>query len=131
MKQNYSVEIWRQALREHRERVHLTYKDIADRQNLSEKTVSRVFTGEAKNPGVDIIRRIINGLGVRWRDIFEESEAVITTENVDAVKSENTALSEENAVLKARVKELEAEAMLLRVKLEYEQKINALLMKNN
>lgn len=131
MKQNNSVEIWRQALREHRERAHLSYKEIAERANLSEKTVSRVFTGEAKNPGVDIIRRIIHALGVRWVDIFGESEAVITTENVDAVKSENTALHEENESLKSRIKELESEAMLLRVKFEYEQKINGLLMKNN
>ena len=123
------VEVWRQALRECRERAHLTYKEIADRENLSEKTVSRVFTGEAKTPGVDLIRRIIHALGVRWRDIFGESEAVITTENVDAVEKENAALREENAVLKEKVKELEPQTMLLAVKLEYEQKINALLLK--
>lgn len=123
------VEVWRQALRECRERAHLTYKEIADRENLSEKSVARVFTGEAKNPGVDIIRRIIHTLGVTWRDIFGESEAVITTENVDAVKQENVALREENAALKARLKELEADVMLLGVKLEYEQKINALILK--
>lgn len=124
-----NVEIWRQALRECRERAHLTYKEIAERENLSEKSVARVFTGEAKNPGVDLIRRIIHALGVKWRDIFGESEAVITTEDVDAVEKENAFLREENAALKARVKELEAEAMLLGVKLEYEQKINALLLK--
>ena len=124
-----SAEVWRKALREYRERAHLTYKEIADSENLSEKAVARVFTGEAKNPGVDLIRRIIHALGVRWRDIFGESDAVITTEDIDGVKAENHSLKAENADLKSRIAELEHQLELLSVKLEYEKKINALIMK--
>ena len=111
----------------------MTYKDIADKENLSEKSVARVFTGEAKNPGVDIVRRIIHAMGASWRDIFGESSAVITTEDVEVIKQdnqrlvqENNALIAENLVLTNKIKELESANMVLSIKLEYEQKITAL-----
>lgn len=133
MNTQYEYELWRNTLTEYRHRVDMTYKDIADKENLSEKSVARVFTGEAKNPGVDIVRRIIHAMGASWRDIFGESSAVITTEDVEVIKQdnqrlaqENNALIAENLVLSNKVKELEADKMVLSIKLEYEQKITAL-----
>lgn len=133
MNTQYEYELWRNALKEYRHKVDMTYKDIADKENLSEKSVARVFTGEAKNPGVDIVRRIIHAMGASWRDIFGESSAVITTEDVEVIKQdnqrlaqENNALIAENLVLSNKVKELEADKMVLSIKLEYEQRITAL-----
>lgn len=133
MNTQHEYELWRNALKEYRHKVDMTYKDIADKENLSEKSVARVFTGEAKNPGVDIVRRIIHAMGASWRDIFGESSAVITTEDVEVIKQdnqrlaqENNALIAENLVLTNKVKELESDKMVLSIKLEYEQKITAL-----
>jgi transcriptional regulator with XRE-family HTH domain len=114
-----NIELWRTALGEWRRRVNMTYKEIADKALLSEKTVSRVFTGEAKSPSVDIVGRIITAMGASWRDIFGESAAVITTVNTDELQAEIDRL-------KSQLKETESELSVTKIKLEYEQKINEL-----
>lgn len=126
-------ELWRTALRDYRERADITYHQIAVKENLSEKAVARVFTGESKNPGVDIVRRIIHAMGASWQDIFADSDAVITTHSIEAdraelnqIKTERDQLIAENLVLTNKLKEAEANIMILSIKLEYEQKITAL-----
>lgn len=121
-------------------RSDMNFKQIAEKENLAEKSVSNVFLGKSKNPGVDLIRRIIHALGGTWREIFGESDAVIGSQNlatlqseVDRLTAENALLTEnlnisnlENAVLKDKVTALENENKLLCLKLEYEEKITAL-----
>lgn len=117
----------------------MSSKQIADKENLSEKSVSRVFSGEAKNPGVDLIRRIIHALGGTWGEIFGESGAVIGGQDLVTLQAEVDRLTAEvellasnlniatldNSVLKDKVVALENENKLLCLKLEYEEKINA------
>ena len=126
-------EIWRTALQDYRHKVGMTYREIAAKADLTEKAVSRIFTGEAKHAGIDDVRRIITALNAPWREIFGESTAVITTEDIEALKAEtaqireeNTKLIAENLYLNDKIKELEANNTLLSIKLEYEQKITAL-----
>lgn len=121
-------------------RSDLTMKQIAESQGLAEKSVSNVLLGKSKNPGVDLIRRIITALGGKWREIFGESDAVIGSQDlvtlqneVDRLTADNSLLTEtlnisnvENSVLKDKVTALENEITLLRLKLEYEEKISAL-----
>ena len=133
-------ELWRINLKELRARTGMSFKQIADKENLSEKSVARVFSGEAKNPGVDLIRRIIHTLGGNWNEIFAESGAVIGGQDLATLQTEVTRLTEENALLtsslsianlelsvqKDKVAALEAENKILSIKLEYEEKISAL-----
>ena len=128
-----NIELWRQALIDFRHKIDMPYRVIAEKANLSEKGVGRIFTGEAKNPSIDDIRRIMTAMGASAREIFGESSAVITTEDIDKLKAdnlrltnENNALIAENLVLSNKVKELEASNTLLSIKLEYEQKITSL-----
>jgi transcriptional regulator with XRE-family HTH domain len=128
-----TIELWRQALIDYRHKINMPYREIAEKANLSEKGVARIFTGEAKNPSVDDVRKIISAMGAPQREIFGESSAVITTEDIDKLKAdnlrltnENNALIAENLVLSNKVKELEASNTLLSIKLEYEQKITSL-----
>jgi transcriptional regulator with XRE-family HTH domain len=121
-------------------RSDMSFKQISEKENLAEKSVSNVFLGKSKNPGVDLIRRIIHALGGTWREIFGESDAVIGSQDlvtlqteVDRLTAENVLLTEtlnisnvENSVLKDKVTALENENNLLRLKLEYEEKISAL-----
>lgn len=131
--------MWRKNLKELRSRAGMSPKQIADKENLSEKTVTRVFTGEAKNPGVDVIRRIIHALGGTWGEIFAESSAVIGSQDLVTLQAEVNRLTEENAVLasslnianldlaaqKNKVVALESENKILQLKLEYEEKLVA------
>lgn len=130
-------ELWRTNLKELRNRTGMSYKQIADRENLSEKSVARVFLGEAKNPGVDLIRRIIHALGGNWNEIFAESGAVIGGQDLATLQMEVNRLTEENALLtsslnianldlgvqKDKVTALENENKMLNLRLEYEEKL--------
>jgi transcriptional regulator with XRE-family HTH domain len=132
-------ELWRVNLKELRSKTGMSNKQIADAENLSEKSVARVFSGEAKNPGVDLVRRIIHAMGGKWSEIFAESGAVIGSQDLATMQAEVTRLTEENAILtsslnianldlavqKDKVIALENENKILNLKLEYEQKINA------
>ena len=134
-----NFETWRKSLIELKNRAGLSVAQIAKAENLSEKSVNRVFTGEAKSPGVDLIRRIIHALGGSWSEIFAESGAVIGGQNLAMLQAEVTRLTEENADLSSRlnittielsvqkdkVSALENEIKILTLKLEYEEKLVA------
>lgn len=120
-------------------RIDLSINQIAEKENLSEKSISNVFSGKSKNPGVDLVRRIIHALGGTWSEIFGESGAVIGGQDLAALQKEVDRLTEEvtllsnkldisnleNTVLKDKVTALENENKLLCVKLEYEEKLVA------
>ena len=125
-------EIWRNNLIELKNKVNMSCKQIADKENLSEKSVRRVFTGEAKNPGVDLIRRIIHVLGGTWSEIFADSNAVIGTQTSATLQEENDRLLAqlnlaitENNVLNNKVASLSSENDLLRMKLEHKEELLA------
>lgn len=132
-------ELWRVNLKELKARTGMSTKQIAEKENLSEKQVARVFSGEAKSPCVDLIRRIIHAMGGTWSEIFAESCAVIGSQDLATLQAEVARLTEENALLtsslnianlelsveKNKVVALEGENQILKLKLEYEEKLNA------
>ena len=144
MNRQFSVpdgaEQWLVNLIELKNRTDISLKQIAEKENLSEKSVSNVFFGKSKNPGVDLVRRIIHALGGTWREIFGESGAVIGGQDLIAMQAEVDRLTEEVAVLeskldiaslelavqKDKVVALENENKILCIKLEYEEKISSL-----
>ena len=113
-------ELWRTNLREIKAKKGMRVAEIAVKTALPEKTVARVFSGESKSPGVDIVRRIINALGASWGDVFAESSAVITTQDVECLQEQIKQLSDEIVEMRR-----EHESELLRLKLEYTEKIVA------
>lgn len=133
-------EQWRIKLREQREKVKMSNKQIADMVGASEKTISRLFTGEAKNPGTDLVNRVIHALGTTWAEIFGESGAVIGGQDlvalqaeadrlrleIAALNDENGALKDENGVLKCETAALRTENDLLRMQLAHKEEIIAL-----
>lgn len=120
-------------------RSNMTFKQIAEKINTAEKSVSNVFLGKSKNPGVDLVRRIIGALGGSVSEVFGESGAVIggqdlatlqsevdrLTAEVDILTSSLNIANLELAVQKDKVSTLETENKLLCLKLEYEEKLNA------
>lgn len=134
------AEQWLINLIELKNRTDISFKQIAEAENLSEKSVSNVFLGKSKNPGVDLVRRIIHALGGTLSEIFTESGAVIGGQDLVTLQAEVSRLTEENAMLtqslnianldltvqKDKVSTLEAEIKILRIKLECEEKIVAL-----
>ena len=102
--------MWLQNLKELKRRTGLSSKQIADKENLPERTVSRIFSGDTDNPGVDTIRRIIHALGGSWDEIFAESGAVIGSQDlvtlqkeVERLNAELTLTRTENTMLRDRI----------------------------
>lgn len=132
------AEQWLVSLIELKNKAELTVKQISEKENLAEKSVSNVFSGKSKLPSVDLIRRIIHALGGTWGEIFAESGAVIGSQDLATLKAEVDRLTEDNEKLteslklanidnnvqKEKITVLEKEVEILRLKLEYEEKLN-------
>ena len=133
------AEEWLINLIELKNKSDITVKQIAEKENVAEKSISNVFSGKSKSPSVDLIRRIIHALGGKWSEIFAESGAVIGGQDLATLKSEVDKLTEKNTnlsnslniatvelnILKEKITALENENKLLCLKLEYEEKLNA------
>lgn len=95
------TEPWLITLNELRDTSKMTYKQIADDLQESERTISRVFTGETKSPGVELVRRIIHSMGGCMADVFGEGAAYIASQDVLALQLENEELKNACAKLLA------------------------------
>ena len=124
------AEEWLVNLIELKNRTDITLKQIAERENLAEKSVQNVFVGNSKSPGVDLVRRIIHALGGSWTEIFAESGAVIGAQDIAKLQEENAALKAcidglklDLSVAERRLAAVCAENEILKVKLDYESKM--------
>ena len=133
------AEQWLINLIELKNRTDMSFKQISEKINAAEKSVSNVFLGKSKNPGIDLVRRIIGAMGGSVSEIFGESGAVIGGQDLVALQAKVDALTEEVdrltqnlnianldlSVQKEKVSALESENKLLLLKLEYEEKLVA------
>lgn len=126
-------DMWLDNLKELKKKTGMTSKQIAEKTNLPERTVIRIFSGDTDNPYVDTLRRIVAVLGGSLDDIFAESKIIVASQDlvqaqaeVDRLTAEVAMLTAENAVLKDKVSTLTAESDLLRLKLEHKEEIISL-----
>lgn len=125
--------MWLDNLKELKKEKGMSSKQIAEKTNLPERTVVRIFSGDTDNPYVDTLRRIVAVLDGSLDDLFAESKIVVGSKNlatlqseVDRLNAENGILNAENAMLKDKVGVLTAENDILRMKLEHKDEIIAL-----
>ena len=125
--------MWLDNLKELKKKTGMTSKQIADKTNLPERTVVRIFSGDTDNPYMDTLRRIVAVLDGSLDDLFAESKTVLGTKDlatlqsdVDRLTAENGILAAENGILKDKVSALTAETDLLRLKLEHKEEIISL-----
>lgn len=132
--------MWLDNLKELKSETGMTVKQIAAKTNLPERTVSRIFSGDTYNPYVDTLHRIVTVLGGSLDTILADTKVVVGNKDIitlqeesdtlsgeiDRINAELALASAEIAMLKDKVCSLTAENDILRIKLEYEQKICAL-----
>lgn len=125
--------MWLDNLKELKKAKGMTSKCIAEKTNLPERTVVRIFSGDTPNPYVDTLYRIVAVLDGSLDDVLADSKTVVGSTNLATLQAENDRLSSELtlaqaelAVLKDKVVNLTAENDMLRMKLEHKEEIISL-----
>ena len=125
--------MWLEKLKELKKETGMSVKQIAEKRNMSEKTVARIFSGETDRPYMDTLYEIVTALGGSLDDLFAEGKARLASEELISVQNdvarltaENGLLSAEVAVLKDKVTALTSESDILRMKLEHKDELLSL-----
>ncbi len=125
--------MWLDNLKDLKKQAGMSAKQIAEKTNLPERTVSRIFSGDTANPLMDTLRRIVDVLGGSLDDIFVESRVRVANTDLialqaeyDKLAAEASDLRAENVTLKDKLVALEVENDRLRLTLEHKEEIIAL-----
>lgn len=125
--------MWLDNIKELKKAKGMSTKQIAEKTNLPERTVNRIFSGDTDNPYVDTLHRIVTVLGGSLDDILADTKMVVgeknlvtLQENVDVITAERDLLKAENTILKDKVTALTAENDLLKLQLTHKDEIIAL-----
>lgn len=124
--------MWLDNLKELKKQSGMSAKQIAEKTNLPERTVSRIFSGDTENPYMDTLRRIVDVLGGSLDDLFVESKVRVANTDLIALQTEYDKLSSEASDLRAenvRLKDenasLKADLDRLRLTLEHKEEVLA------
>lgn len=119
-------------LKELKKEKNMSSKQIAEKTNLPERTICRIFNGETEHPRIDTLYLIVKALGGSLNDIFADTNVVVATEqvvelqeNVEVVNTEKDLLLAENKLLQDKVSNLEKEIELLKMKLMHKEELLA------
>ena len=125
--------MWIDNLKELKKAKGMTSKQIADVTKIPESTIKRIFSGDTTDPYVTTIHRIVIALGGSLDHILADTNAVLSTESLVAVKenanvveAERDLIIAENAVLKAKVDALTSENELLKREIIHKDEIIAI-----
>jgi transcriptional regulator with XRE-family HTH domain len=125
--------MWLDNIKELKKSKGMSVKQIAEKTNLPERTVNRIFSGETDNPYVDTLHRIVTVLDGSLDDILADTKVVVgehnlvtLQENVEVVTAERDLIVAENAMLKEKVSALTSENELLKLKLMHKEELLAL-----
>lgn len=125
--------MWLDNLKELKKKTGMTAKQIAEKTNLPERTINRIFSGETEHPYADTLNSIVTALGYDLGDIFADTKVVVATddlviikESVDLVEAERDLSLVENEMLKTKVAALTTENELLKKENQHKDELLAL-----
>ena len=125
--------MWLDNLKELKKATGMSSKQIAERTNLPERTVNRIFSGDTDNPYVDTLHRIVTVLGGSLDDILADTKAVVATEslvevkeNAGVIEAERDLVLAELDMLRTKTIAQEAEIALLKERLQHKEELLAL-----
>lgn len=125
--------MWLDNIKELKKKTGMSVKQIAEKTNLPERTINRIFSGDTDNPYVDTLHRIVKVLGGSLDDILANTKVVVGTEslaklqeNVVVVEAEKDLILAENTMLKEKVTALTLENELLKTQLLHKEELLAL-----
>jgi transcriptional regulator with XRE-family HTH domain len=125
--------MWLENLKELKKKTGMSTKQIAEKTNLPERTVCRIFGGETDHPYADTLDLIVKALGYDLGDIFADTKVIVATddlveikESVDVVEAERDLTLVENEMLKTKVAAMTTEIELLKKELQHKEELLAL-----
>ena len=124
--------MWIDNLKELKKRSGKTSAQIAEETKIPESTIKRIFGGSTDDPRISTIRQIVICLGGSLDQVLADTNAVLATESLAAVKetarvveAESDMIAAENKVLRDKVAALKAEVELLNQKLAHKEELIA------
>jgi transcriptional regulator with XRE-family HTH domain len=131
--------MWLDNVRDLKKKSGMSNKCLAEKMHMSERTIGRIFAGET-SVDIDQLRQMVLVMNGSLDDILDKSEFKVPVPEMEALQNENASLLAKNKELtdslaslqakmatnKDKIAELTAENDILRIKLEYEQKIGAI-----
>ena len=125
--------MWLENIKELKTKTGMTSKQIAEKTNLPERTIKRIFSGDTDNPYVDTLHRIVTVLGGSLDEILADTKLVVGNkdlatlqENIDVTTAELDLIKAEYAILKDKVASLTTENELLKMQIKHKDEIIAL-----
>lgn len=125
--------MWLENLKELKKKTGMSTKQIAEKTNLPERTICRIFGGETDHPYADTLDLIVKALGYDLGDIFADTKVIVATddlveikESVNVVEAERDLTLVENEMLKTKVAAMTTEIELLKKELQHKDEIIAL-----
>lgn len=131
--------MWLDNLKELKHEKNISTKQLAERANLPEQTVTRILSGRTVNPYIDTLDRLATALECTIGDILAGTKAVVGTVSLsdlqsnidrltaerDSILAERDLLLADNTILKDKNTALTAEVDLLKMQIMYKDKIIA------
>ena len=111
--------MWLDNLKNLKKQSGMSAKQIAEKTNLPERTVSRIFSGDTENPYMDTLRRIVDVLGGSLDDLFVESKVRVANTDLIALQAEYDKLSSEAGDLRTENVRLKDENVSLKVERDH------------
>ena len=111
-----------------KEKKDIRSKQIAAIADISDRSVSRVFSGETDDPGIYLFSKILYALGGTWADVAGESGGKNLAEllaNEEKLTAELEHLQKENAALQQLNNSMELELNLLRQEVKHKDEVLA------
>lgn len=125
--------MWLENLKELKKKTGLSTKQIAERANMSERTVARIFSGETDHPYADTLDIITTAMGFRLSDIFGNTNVILASddlvkaqETVNVVEAERDLAVIEIKRLESQVASLTTEVELLKKEVLHKEELLAL-----
>jgi transcriptional regulator with XRE-family HTH domain len=125
--------MWLDNLKELKKKTGMSTKQIADKTNLPERTVTRIFSGDTDNPYVDTLHRIVTVLDGSLDDILADTKVVVATEslievkeNANVVEAERDLISAERDRILLENERLKTENEMLKMQLKHKEELLAL-----
>ena len=125
--------MWLENLKELKKKTGMSVKQIAEKSNLPERTVCRIFGGETDHPYADTLDMIVKALGYDLGDIFADTAVIVATEKLvkikeeaEVVEAERDVIAVENDMLKTKNTALTAEVEFLKREVQHKDELLAL-----